>query len=86
MYKFCPNCIEDEMHFLMDCKCFAIHRKEFFTKINETIRDNNLQFQNRKEKFVTLLSNRDIIPHTAQYLVQTMYVRDLLLENYINLA
>ena len=83
---FCPNCVEDEMHFLMDCKCFAIHRKGFFTKINETIRDNNLQFQNRKEKFVTLLSNRDIIPHTAQYLVQTMYVRDLLLENYKNLV
>ena len=81
---FCPNCIEDEMHFLMDCKCFATHRNDFFTTINEKIRGNSLQYQNKKAKFVTLLSNSDIIPFTAQYIAQTMYVRDMLLQNYKN--
>ena len=30
---FCPQKIEDEIHFLIECKCFETHRKELFDKI-----------------------------------------------------
>ena len=81
---FCPNCIEDEMHFLLECKCFATHRKELFLSIDEKIRDNNMHFHNKIEKFINLLSNIDIIPLTAQYLVKAFHTREHLLENHKN--
>ena len=81
---FCPNSLEDEMHFLLECKCFATHRKELFLVINEKTRDNNIQFYNKNEKFIHLLTNIDIIPFTAQYLVKAFHTREYLLENFKN--
>ena len=82
--RFCPFCInsiEDEIHFLLECKFYANQREELFTSINEKIRDNNMQFYNKNEKFVNLLSNIDFIPFTAHYLVSAFHTREHLLEN-----
>ena len=79
---FCPNSIEDEMHFLTECICFTPHRRQLFATISETFRNYNLQHQNKNTQFITLLSNIDVIPFTAKYLVQTLYVRNFLLQNH----
>ena len=59
---FCPTRIEDEIHFLLECECYAIHRKELFNTINEKVKDNNIQLRNKKEKFINLLTKIHIIP------------------------
>ena len=78
---FCPTRIEDEMHFLLECECYAIHRKELFNTINEKVKDNNIQLRNKKGKFINLLTKIHIIPLTAQYLVKAFRKREQLLEN-----
>ena len=61
--RFCPFCpIEDEMHLLLECECYAIHRKELFNTINEKVKDNNIQLRNKKGKFINLLTKIHIIP------------------------
>ena len=57
------------MHFLLECECYATHRKELFATINEKINGNNIQLRNKKERFINLLTNIHIIPLTAHYLV-----------------
>ena len=81
---FCPNHIEDEMHFLLECECYASHRKELFSTINEKTKGNNIRLKNKKERFIHLLSNIDIIPLTAHYLVKAFHTREHLLENHKN--
>ena len=81
---FCPNRIEDEMHFLLECQCFSVHRKEMFSAINEKIKDNNFQCKSKEEQFINLLSNVDITPLTAQYLAKAFHTREHLLENHKN--
>ena len=78
---FCPTRIEDEMHFLLECECYAIHRKELFNTINEKVKDNNIQLRNKKGKLINLLTKIHIIPLTAQYLVKAFRKREQLLEN-----
>lgn len=81
---FCPNSIEDEMHFLLECKCFATHRNELFQAINEKNKDINIKFYNKNETFIYLLSNIDIIYHTAHYLDKAFHTREYLLKNHKN--
>ena len=81
---FCPNRIEDELHFLLECTCFEIHRKELFIAINERLKESHLTYRNKNEKFVQLLSNIDLLPLTAHYLVKAFHTREYLLQNYKN--
>ena len=78
---FCPNHIEDEMHFLLECECYATHRNELLATINEKIKGSNI-LRNKKERFINLLTNIHIIPLTAHYLVKAFHTREHLLENY----
>ena len=81
---FCPNYIEDEMHFLLECQCFTIHRTELFSAINEKFENNDMHLKNKTGKFIYLMSNIDIIPFTTQYLAKAFHTREFLLENYKN--
>ena len=77
---FCPQQIEDEIHFLIECKCFETHRKEFFGKTNV----NKLRGENKTDKYIYLMTNIDIIPLTADYLTRTQFIRQYLLKNHKN--
>ena len=77
---FCPQIIEDEIHFLIECKCFEIHRNELFDKVNI----NNFRGKNKTDKYFDLMTNIEIIPLTADYLRRTQWVRHYLLENHKN--
>ena len=36
---FCPTRIEDEMHFLLECECYAIHRgKNYLTPLTRKLK------------------------------------------------
>ena len=81
---FCPNHIEDEMHFLLECACYTTHRRVLFDSINEKTKINNIQSKNKQELFKDLLSRTDTALHTAQYLVKAFHTREYLLEKYKN--
>ena len=55
--RFCPVCctIEDEVHFLINCKSYEPERQRLFLIINE--KKQNFQRLNDVEKFTHLLSN-----------------------------
>ena len=70
------------MHFLLECKCFVTHRKDLFEAINEKNKDIDIQFYNKNEQFIYLLSNIDIISHTAHYLDKAFLTREYLLKKH----
>ena len=76
---FCPNQIENEKHFLLECKCHESHRKELFNAIN-----NKIRFQNDNEMFIYLVSNIQIISQTAHFLVKAFHTREQLLRKLKN--
>ena len=79
---FCPTKIEDEAHFLLECKVFSTLRVELFNKaLNEE--GNFMQLEN-SEKFVTLLSNPAVMRHTANHISKTFHIREYLLRNHKN--
>ena len=77
---FCINKIEDELHFLLECTSFVEHRTEFFQNISNV----NILYLNKIDKFVTLMTNINVIPQTAQYITQTMHAREYILRKHKN--
>ena len=80
---FCPKSIEDEIHFVLECKCFSNLRAEFIDKISQE----NPTFNHlpRAQKFVVLMTDINIAPSTAQYIHRTLDIRNFLLEKHKNL-
>ena len=77
--KFCPNNIEDEIHFLIICKAFKTHRKELF-QIAYTHNKQFYTFDN-KSQFTVLLNTPGVIKSTAKYLYRTLEIRDFLIKD-----
>ena len=77
---FCINKIEDDLYFLLECTSLVEHR----TKFIQNIRNVNILYLNKIDKFVTLMTNINVILQTAQYIAQTMHVREYLLKKYKN--
>ena len=76
-HPFCINKIEDELHFPLECTPFVERRTKFF----QNIRNVNILYLNKIDKFVTLMTNINVIPQTALYITQTMHVRGHLLKS-----
>ena len=81
---FCPNDIEDEVHFLMKCKCFETHRKSLFKTITDENKIPNFIFAEIFEKFKILMTYPNVVPYTAHYINSTMRVRDFLIAKHKN--
>lgn len=79
---FCPTKIEDEAHFLLECKVFITLRIELFNKVLKE-EGHFMQLEN-SEKFVTLLSNPAVMHHTANHISKTFHIREYLLKNHKN--
>jgi hypothetical protein len=84
-FRFCPFCpekVEDEIHFLLECKCFMKLRNELFEKICQK----NTSFPHiiNAQKFVILMTDSNITPLTAQYIYRTLGVRDFLIGKHKN--
>ena len=79
---FCPNEIEDETHFLIDCKCFGKHRTIFLRDICSIL--NHPLPREKTDIFIMLMSHEQIIARTAQYICDTSEVREFLLNRHKN--
>ena len=83
--RFCPFCenqVEDEIHFLLDCRGFTHLRMELFSKINNETED--AISRNRTDKFKLLLSNENIAQITARYISRALSLREFLMANHKN--
>ena len=72
---FCPNEVEDEIHFMITCKNYTGDRYELFEqmcKINPTF-----PYIDEKEQFKMLVSNINILKHTAQYISNSFDKREI---------
>ena len=79
---FCPTHIEDEIHFLLECKTFQSHRNDLINNIAVDIR--NFSILHLNEKFNILMSNQKLTRHTAKHIARTFEVRDYLLKYHKN--
>ena len=77
---FCENVLENEQHFLLDCKTFKIHRENFITEIRKL--NNNFDELTENEKFQYTLTDLDALRFTGAYLSKTLQVRKFLLEKH----
>ena len=79
---FCPTLIEDEIHFLLECKMFQRQRDDFINIISDEV-ENFFNF-NTNERFCILMSDHTISVHTAKYISRMLEVRSYLLKNHKN--
>ena len=79
----CPFCmsIEDEMHFLVDCKTFLPLRSDLLVKVEDITENINVRRMEKKVLFTYLLTNSSIAPLIARYLTRAMGLRDFLIES-----
>ena len=79
---FCPNTIEDERHFLLQCPVYDVFRNELFSEAKQE-KANILQMDS-SDKFITILTNPTIVPKTAPCLNRMFYSREFLLRRHKN--
>ena len=79
----CPFCmsIEDEMHFLVDCKTFLPLRSGLLVKVEDITENIDVRRMEKKVLFTYLLTNSSIAPLVARYLTRAMGLRDFLIES-----
>ena len=85
--RFCPFCknkVEDEIHFLLLCGSFAVHREILFSRLTEETRTLIFSLSD-EEKFRILMTNPSIFLETAQFIDSTLQVRNFLLEQHKNI-
>ena len=70
---FCPNCIEDEYHFVMICPVYAMSRQKLLDETN--IR--NYRMTNW-DTFVALMTENCCVEQTAEFINNANYIRDFL--------
>ena len=80
---FCPNLIEDEIHFLFICKTFEKHRKIFLKNIEPIVGSAYFRISS-ESKLVRMMTDPLLIKITAEYVQNTMEIRTFLLEQYKN--
>ena len=80
--KFCPNIIEDEIHFLTKCKMFSTQRGILMAKLEDKVNPVMFRNMNDTQIFIFLMSNTQVAPLVAKYLAQTLEVREFLLNEH----
>ena len=82
--RLCPVCnvIEDEIHFLANCKLYDAERTDFFGKIKAKIQ--NLHELNDADKFILLMSSKDkqILVWTGKFIYKCFNIRSRFYLNY----
>ena len=74
---FCPDFVENEIHFLLVCPTFSIHRENLISLATRTIP--NFRTLNDNEKFLLLMTENSIIRETVKYLRTTFEIREFLI-------
>ena len=80
--KFCPEKIEDEYHFIMECKAYTQPRIELLQGMLKKVR--TFSFLDKKTQFISILANLDVC-NTASKHIRRMYeVRQFLIDERKN--
>ena len=74
---FCPNLIEDEMHFLLHCPIYSPQRTTFVEPIINQL--HNARVLSDRQKFEFIMSNMD--KNLCNYISNSMDVREFLVSN-----
>ena len=74
---FCPNLIEDEMHFLLHCPIYSPQRTVFVEPIINQL--HNARALTDRQKFEFIMSNMD--KNLCNYISNSMDVREFLVSN-----
>ena len=85
--RFCPFCsssIEDEIHFLIQCKTYSSHRIKLIDMVKNKVRTVRLTEMSDKAIFTFLMNNTLVAPLVAKYLSQTLEIRDFLINKHKN--
>ena len=75
---FCPDYVEDEIHFLLNCPTFSVHRKSLLSLAISTIADFNSLSE--LEKFQILMTEENIVKTSAKYIRTAFEVREFLIK------
>ncbi len=75
---FCPDSIEDEMHFLLKCEAYKFSRPEFLESAQKLIPSFNSQ--NVTQKFISLVNSTPMI--TSQFVYKASEMREFLLRKH----
>ena len=78
--SFC-NCVEDEIHFLIDCPTYDPLRCDLFNAAEEKLSDVDFKSFDRKTMLKYLLGNIELAPLVAKYLSKTLELRKYLVDN-----
>jgi hypothetical protein len=74
---FCPNQVETEIHFLIECRIYKTLKEDLIKPIVNSVP--NFAYYTETEKFKHLLSD-ELAPTTAQYISNCLEIRDFLIE------
>ena len=74
---FCSSEIEDELHFLIECKTYKSHRKELIRDLTKKYR--NFPYLNKTGKFSILMNDLKITSSTAKCISKMFDVRSYLM-------
>ena len=78
--KFCPNHVENEIHFMTTCSQFNILRDQLMSQIKEN--NPSIVHLDDKSLFTFLMNDEKIAPSVAKYITRTMQLRDFLLRQH----
>ena len=73
---FCPNFVEDEMHFILACSGYKTIRKKLFLEIGEKLP--NFHDIENNQKFLYMMANHNLASITSKYLLKMMKLRKTL--------
>ena len=76
---FCPNLVEDEMHFLLFCPTYTTNRVSLFQKLNI-----QQQIIHQEQLFRFLMINRNTVYITANFLKIAIHIRQFLVNKFRN--
>lgn len=70
------NCVEDEIHSLIECPLYITDRYEFFEEINKN--NKNFYSLSNKEKFLWIMSNENdrLLTRLGNFLISIFKTRN----------
>ena len=73
---FCPNQVETEHHFLLQCKTFDVLREQLFTNLTSIL---NYPIRMQEDTFKFLLTNTLVAPLVGNFLNRALEIRKFLI-------
>ena len=73
---FCPNYVEDEIHFLMQCPVYYTHRAQLMLEAQGERGNQQIE---QESLFIFLMTNKEVVHLTAKFITKATKLREDLL-------